>query len=256
MHKKDRYTPGYSKTASGFMTRRSADTHARFFTPCLEPNMRLLDCGCGPGSISCDFARMLSEGAVTAIDSEQTQIDLATERARDLNLNNVEFLVGSVYHLPFDDGSFDVVFSHALFEHLSDPSSALSEIYRVLAPGGLVGIRSPDWGGFLVTPMSSRVEAAISRYAAIQTDNGGDIHVGRKLPALARSAGFDDLHFSATYDCSQPPKVIGEYLADGLMASNATKDADSMLEWSSNPDALWAQSWCEIVGMKKQNKRL
>lgn len=250
MKEKETYTPGHSKIASGFMALRDANTNAKFFTPHLEPNMRLLDCGCGPGSITCGLARQLLKGSVTGVDSELSQVELAVERARKSEIENVEFSVASAYRLPFPDASFDAVFSHALFEHLSEPTSALAEFYRVLVPGGLIGVRSPDWGGFLVTPTNPGVEAAIAFYAGMQTANGGDIHVGRKLPALARSTGFVKIDFSATYDCGQSPQVIGEYFADGLMAMGANEEADAILEWGRDANALWATSWCETIGYK------
>jgi hypothetical protein len=55
---------------------------------------------------------------------------------------------------------------------------------RVLEPGGLVAIRSPDWGGFIVGPEIPGLQSAIDSYADLQIANGGDIHIGRKLPRL------------------------------------------------------------------------
>ena len=156
------------------------------------------------------------------------------------------FKVGSIYDLPFPDSSFDVVFAHAIFEHISSPDKALAEILRVLEPGGIVAIRSPDWGGFIVEPEVPGLQAAIKSYADLQTANGGNIYVGRKLPRLLREAGFSTLRFSATYDCNQSPSLIAEYLAVLL----ADKDADALRVWSQDRDAFFAQSWFEILGTK------
>lgn len=240
------YTPGYTKKASNFMALRTAASHAAFLLPHLRESSRLLDCGCGPGSISCDFAKIVSSGHVIGIDREQSQIELARSRAEDQQLVNVSFKVGSIYELPFPDSSFDVVFAHAIFEHISSHDAALKEILRVLTPGGLAGIRSPDWGGFIVVPDAPGIQTAINHYAELQTANGGDIHVGRKLPSLLRAAGFDALTFTATYDCSLSPTIIAEYLASPLGAS----DAEALREWGGHPDAVWAQAWCEILGSR------
>lgn len=246
MKHSEEYTPGYTQTASDFMAQRTADSHAAFLLPHLQASFRLLDCGCGPGSISCDFASMLTSGHVDGIDRENSQIELARDRAMSQNLTNVTFSVGSIYELPFSDSSFDVVFAHAIFEHLASPGIALNEVSRVLTPGGMVAIRSPDWGGFLVSPDVPGLVEAIDCYAKIQIANGGDIFVGRKLPGLLRSAGFDSLRFSATYDCYQSPQLIAEYLA--LKLPNA--EADALRLWSRQPDAIFAQAWCEILGTK------
>lgn len=246
MKHSEEYTPGYTQNASNFMAQRSATSHAAFLLPHLRESSRLLDCGCGPGSISCDFASILTSGCVNGIDRENSQIELAQDRAMIHNLTNVTFSVGSIYELPFPDSSFDVVFSHAIFEHLAFPDTALNEVSRVLTPGGIAAIRSPDWGGFLVSPDVPGLMAAIDHYAKIQIANGGDVFVGRKLPSLLRSAGFDSLHFSATYDCYQSPHLIAEYLA--LKLPNA--EADALRLWSRQPDAVFATAWCEILGTK------
>ncbi len=243
----EKYTPGYTQTASNFMAQRSAVSHAKFLLPHLDAASRLLDCGCGPGSISCDFAKIVSSGNVEGIDQEKSQVDLARARASEQGLTNATFSIGSIYDLPFPDSSFNVVFAHAIFEHISDPEKALAEMLRVLEPGGLVAIRSPDWGGFIVGPDIPGLQAAIDSYANLQTANGGDIHVGRKLPHLLRASGFDTIQFSATYDCSQSPSLIANVLALKLGEAAAT----AVRSWSIDPDAFFAQAWCEAIGTKR-----
>lgn len=248
MQTSENYTPGYTQNASDFMAQRSASTHAAFLLPHLRDSHRLLDCGCGPGSVTCDFARIVTSGHVTGIDREESQIERARSRAASLQLHNATFEVGSIYELPFPEASFDVVFAHAVFEHLSSPGAALAELHRVLVPGGLVALRSPDWGGFIVAPDTTDLQSAINRYIEMQTANGGDVYVGRKFPGLLRSAGFESRSFSAAYECYQSPPFIGEYLALRLEASNAHVEAEALREWSHHPDAVFAQAWCEILG--------
>jgi SAM-dependent methyltransferase len=250
MQTSENYTPGYTQNASDFMAQRSAQTHATFLLPHLQASSRVLDCGCGPGSVTCDFARIVRSGHVTGIDREASQIERARSRAARQELTNVTFEVGSIYELPFPDSSFDVVFAHAIFEHLSAPDAALAEVRRVLAPGGLVALRSPDWGGFIVAPDTPGLQSAIRRYTELQIANGGDIHVGRMFPGLLRSAGFTSLSFSATYECYQSPPVIGEYLALRLESGDAHAEAEALRNWSRHPDAIFAQAWCEILGTR------
>lgn len=250
MQPNENYTPGYTQNASDFMAQRSAQTHAAFLLPHLRDSSRFLDCGCGPGSVTCDFARIIPSGHVTGIDREASQIERARSHAACHRLTNATFEVGSIYELPFPDSSFEVVFAHAVFEHLSSPSAALAEVRRVLAPGGLVALRSPDWGGFIVAPETPGLQSAIKRYTEIQIANGGDVQVGRKFPGLLRSAGFTSFSFSATYECYQSPPVIGEYLALRLESSDARAEAKALRDWSRHPDAIFAQAWCEILGTR------
>src|SRR5215831_17981137 len=121
------YTPGYSEPSLRLMFKRTAAKHAAFFTSCLRRGMRVLDCGCGPGTITLDLGDLVSPGQVVGIDLEPTQLRSAQNRSREQGIN-AWFLVASVYDIPFADGQFDGVFAHALFEHLREPARALSEM--------------------------------------------------------------------------------------------------------------------------------
>jgi ubiquinone/menaquinone biosynthesis C-methylase UbiE len=248
MADEEQYTPGYAQNASDFMTRRTVNSHAAFLLPHLRPGLRVLDCGCGPGSITCGLARLVRPGPVVGIDREASQVELARTRAETEGADNVTFDVASIYELPFVSGSFDVVFAHAVFEHLGSPDRALAELRRVLAPGGTVALRSPDWGGFIVGPETAALRAALEAYTELQTANGGDVRVGRKLKGLLRSAGFAVRRFSATYEVYESAPVIGEYLASRMEAGGLTEAATVLRRWSIHPDAVFAQAWCEIVG--------
>ena len=142
------YAPDYGAAMVSFMSQRTAEIHAGFVLPYLKPGWRVLDAGCGPGTITLGLARKVAPGQVVGIDIvEGSQFSDARERARCEGLN-VEFRKASVYELPFEDGSFDAVFSHALLEHLSAPAAAILELRRVLKPGGLIGLRAGDWVDF------------------------------------------------------------------------------------------------------------
>lgn len=244
------YTPGYSANAVDFMARRSVETHAQFLLPHLKPGLRLLDIGCGPGTISIGLAKAVAPGEVIAVDLGTSQIEEARKCVSDAGLSNIRFQCESVYSLPFRDGEFDVVFAHAVFEHLKEPMSALREIRRVLKPGGLIALRSPDWGGFIIAPETSGLSAAIQRYTDVQTSNGGDVHVGRKFPGLVRSAGFKTKAFSASYECYESTPLIGEYLALQLAKAGAENEAEALRAWSGHPNAVFAQAWCEVIGVR------
>lgn len=265
MNTEEVYTPGYSANASSFMAQRSAQTHAAFALPYLHSGMQALDCGCGPGSITLGLAGLIAPGVIIGVDAGESQIEIARQNAARKQIENVRFETASVYHLPFADTTFDLVFSHALFEHLSDPLGALAELTRVLKPGGKIALRSPDWGGFLIAPYTQEVNEAITFYKALQTRNGGDVYIGRKLKALLRQAGFDDVQASATYECYPSLNFIGEYLAlrieqaleqdrvveQGLAtASQVVGHAAALRQWSREEDGLFAQAWGEAIGTK------
>jgi SAM-dependent methyltransferase len=244
------YTPGYTETATALMARRTLASHAAFLRPYLRSGLSVLDVGCGPGSITLEIAAAVAPGKVIGIDRDAGQVELARAAATELGRPNASFGPASVYELPFPDGSFDLVFAHAVFEHLQAPAQALGEITRVLRPGGHVALRSPDWGGFVVGPRSDDLDAAIAAYRDLQTRNGGDVFIGRRLGALLRSAGFGDLALSATYEIYPSAEIIGEYLAHTLDAAGETGHAAVLRSWMADPNAIFAQAWFEAVGTR------
>ena len=106
---------------------RTAASMAGFFLPHLCPGMRVLDCGCGPGSITVGLAEHVAPGEVIGIDLDPTHIALAQRRAAAAGLANVRFARADIYTLPFPDAAFDAVFCQSLLSHLREPAQALGK---------------------------------------------------------------------------------------------------------------------------------
>ncbi|WP_202637756.1 methyltransferase domain-containing protein [Bailinhaonella thermotolerans] len=226
------------------MAARTAETHARFFLPHLSPGMTLLDLGCGPGTITADLAAAVAPGLVLGLDQQASQLGGARDLARRRGLTNVRFREGSCYDIPLDDGSVDRVFAHALMEHLAHPAKALAEIRRVLRPGGTVGLRSPDWGGFLLSPSC---DEAVRAYTRLQQANGGDPFVGRKLGEYLLEAGFEQCRLDAHYERYADPARIAGYLAVQLEAADQATPARRLRDWATSPNAMFAQAWVTAI---------
>jgi SAM-dependent methyltransferase len=128
----DIYTFGYGPTAVQIMTSRSAEDSARFFLPYLRAGMRVLDCGCGPGSITVGLAQAVAPGEVVGIDVEPSQIALAQTYAAERGIANARFETGNVSALPFPDATFDAAFGHTIVMQFRDPVQvALSPAYSM-----------------------------------------------------------------------------------------------------------------------------
>ena len=97
-------------------------------------NIRLLDIGCGGGVLSEEFAHM--GYAVTGIDTSTASIKIALDHARTESLS-IMYQAGSATEIPFDASSFEVVSCCDVLEHIPDWLKVISEVRRILKPGGL-----------------------------------------------------------------------------------------------------------------------
>ena len=241
----DEYTPGYSAPMIQFMAQRTAETHAGFFLPSLQPGWTVLDAGCGPGTITLGLARRVCPGRVLGIDVVDSQFETARGAAEHEGLN-AEFRKASVYELPFADQQFDAVFSHALLEHLSDPVAAISEFRRVLKPGGVIGLRAGDSGGLLIDADTDGPARAFASYMAKQKQETKDPNVGRKLGRLMRNAGFTVEKMNASYEViSELMTKIGPALAQQFTMPG---DTCRLGERPEIPSLFVALAWCEAMG--------
>lgn len=95
---------------------------------------RLLDVGCGGGYLSEEFAKAGLD--VTGIDPSQRTVQAAGEHAARSGLR-IDYEEGRAEAIPFGDSSFDYVSCCDVLEHVDDINATISEIARVLKPGGL-----------------------------------------------------------------------------------------------------------------------
>jgi SAM-dependent methyltransferase len=208
---------------------------------------RALEIGAGTGYFSLNLLRAGVVGEAVATDISPGMLRRLTESADELGLD-VETAACEAAELPFDDGSFDLVFGHAVLHHLPDLSAAFREFARVLRPGGAVafcgepsyyGDRIAAWpkrGANAVAPLWRALMRAGPR-PSNGNGNGGsreedrleqvvDVHAftPADLAGHARAAGLEDV------------RVCGEELAASLFGW-----ANRTLEASADPlDVPWA----------------
>jgi 2-polyprenyl-3-methyl-5-hydroxy-6-metoxy-1,4-benzoquinol methylase len=117
------------------LARRSAFARAH-----VRPGRRVLDLGCGQGDLTAVLAA--AGGDVLGVEVAQAAVDRARRRHAELQFTLVP-LDGA---LPLDDTSFDVVWASEVIEHVADTGAWLSEVRRVLKPGGLLLMTTPNHG--------------------------------------------------------------------------------------------------------------
>jgi arsenite methyltransferase len=107
----------------------------------LRPGERVLDLGSGAGTDSLIAVQMVgAEGSVTGIDMTAEMLEKARATAAEMGIDNIDFVEGEVERLPFADASFDVVISNGVIDLIPDKDAVFGELFRVLAPGGLIQI--------------------------------------------------------------------------------------------------------------------
>jgi len=99
------------------------------------PGKRLLEVGCGLGTDLLQFAK--GGALVTGVDLTPQSIELVKRRFA-LDGLAVDARVSDAENLPFDDASFDVVYSFGVLHHTPNTQKAIDEVYRVLKPGGKI----------------------------------------------------------------------------------------------------------------------
>jgi SAM-dependent methyltransferase len=270
---REQYTMGYGPAATAIMAERTARDHAAFFLPYLKSGMSLLDCGCGPGTITLDFAELLAPGEVVGSEIEESHVALAHANAAARNVRNVRFEMADLYELPFAEASFDAVFISAVLGNLREPIRGVREAYRVLKPGGVIGLKEFDHGGDLFYPADPAIEKYGELYLRLRRENGHDPEGGRKLGALLLEAGFSELEFSAHYESFANPKAVAGFasVSSGLLAEGwgeaftsrgwATPEDISEMRaaWQrfvTFPGAIFAAAWGEAVAWKDGKRQM
>lgn len=266
---RERYSVGYDRAAAEFFCLRRAETHAAFFLPHVRPGMRLLDGGCGPGTITADLAALIQPGEVIGIDIEASQVELARTTAAHRRAANVSFQPGDLYAIPFKDEAFDAVFVHGVLEHLTDPLHGLHEVLRVLKRGGILGARHADFGGFLLEPAPPPLDQFAPLFEQLMLHNGAHPRAGRHQFRWLAEAGFVQIEMSASYDCwTRTPqqrltsvRFLEELVSDSTFAQQLLKAGladQAQLEalraafhvWGTNPVSFAAEAWTEAVAWK------
>lgn len=215
----DVYTHGHHESVLRSHRWRTVDNSAAYLVPVLERGQRVLDVGCGPGTVTTDLAARVAPGHVVGVDSSAAVIEIAQEGAGDVA--NVEFRTGDAMALPFEDDTFDVVHAHQVLQHLSDPVAALREMRRVTRPGGVVAVRDADYSAMTWFPLSAGLDEWLTLYHEVTDANGAEADAGRRLLSWAREAGF-------------PPEGV-------------TSGADAWCYSTPEERAWWSGVWAERV---------
>ncbi|WP_181764704.1 class I SAM-dependent methyltransferase [Streptomyces albidus (ex Kaewkla and Franco 2022)] len=264
-HETATYTHGHHAAVLRSHTWRTAENSAGYLLGALEPEMRVLDIGCGPGTITADLAALVPEGHVTGLDAASGVLEQARATAGERGLDNVTFTTGDVHALDHADDSFDVVHAHQVLQHVGDPVQALREMRRVCRPGGIVAARDSDYGAMFWYPHSDGLTEWQDLYRRVARGNGGEPDAGRQLHAWARQSGLTEVTASSSTWCFATPgerewwsglwaerTLASSFASSAVDGGHATTEqlhaaADAWREWGAQEDGWFGVPHGEIL---------
>ena len=244
--------------------------YADFLLPHLADGFRVLDIGCGAGSITLGLAAEFPGAHFVGVDPED-EFEPARRHAAEHAIGNVEFCAGDVYRLELPADHFDACLCHSMLETLDRPLDGLVEIKRVLKPGGVLGVACVEYGGLILAGPDVEV---LRRFYALRErlwllDWHADPYRGRELRGLLERAGYDSVVATTTYHCYGTPEQVRSF-GDGPRrrlrrhvvpaGCDRARTRHRRRTWTRcarrgssgrrSPDAYAAFAWCRALGRK------
>ncbi len=148
----------------------------------IEPGHRVLDLGCGTGTLAILVKQMFPQSEVVGLDGDPKILDIARGKVDHIG-GGITFDLGMAFELPYRDNSFDRVLSSFVFHHLPTENKArtFKEVYRILRPGGKLSVldlgRPHGAYALLISRILRRFEETLDNLQG-------------RLPDMIRNAGF------------------------------------------------------------------
>jgi SAM-dependent methyltransferase len=228
--------------------------------------MRVVDFGCGTGSITLGLAATVTPGEVVGFDLSEAAVAKARTQAQSSGITNVRFSVANLYELELDAESFDAAHFSGVLEHLTEPQRALDLAYRVLKPGGVIAAREKQADGdWFVGPHREVLVQLNAWVCEIWRAAGGDPAIGQRLGTLFRAAGFAriDVEPGCVSIFSTRDNVVNmftrvmnepDYKSRVLQLGATTEQLQRLLEelalWGASDDSVASFAQCTAIGFK------
>ncbi len=151
----------------------------------------VLEVGCGVGAQTRLLVQRGAAAHFTCLDISAASLAIAQKLKEQPGFEQVSFQVANIDALDFADCSFDHIFVCFVLEHLADPVAALTELRRVLRPGGTITCIEGDHGSCFWHPETASSRLAWQGLIAAQRAQGHDPDIGRRLTPLLTAARFD-----------------------------------------------------------------
>ena len=262
------YTMGYSEEILKTQLRATAETSAAHLLPCLRPGLRLLDFGCGPGTISVGLAKAIAPGEMHGVDMDESQIEQARSVAASQGRYNATFHVGDVTELKFEDNFFDVAHCRSVLMHVPDTAAVLSEVKRVLKPGGIIACREMICESAFTYPDFGIMGRSWDMFIDLLEADDGHPRMGKDMKGHMLDAGFANIRMGASFSVYNSPeeiasiyRLISQWLLSPEVTEAAIKYGASSKQlvddlkvaydrWKEHPGALFTFAYGEAIANK------
>jgi len=263
------YAFGYQPGVQNYLRLHTVERCADFFVPHLSSGMSLLDAGCGPGTVTVGLAPLVAPGQLVAVDLNPAEVEATAGALTAAGFDNFRTEVASVLDLPFEDATFDAVFSQAVIDYLPDPVAALQELFRVLKPGGVIGLRSVNNDLSVVGPHEPLIEEGLKLFRRAVEVMDGNMTRGRLLGSMLKEAGFERIFMTPSYERAQSPdewQSFCDAFAGGLdhtgISDIAIKEGwadqskfdeivDAFRRFGTDTSNCFALAWCAAVAYRR-----
>ncbi len=258
------YTHGHADAVLRSHRWRTAENSAAYLLPHLTSGLRLLDVGCGPGTLTVDLARRVGPGKVVGVDLEPTVVAEAASFAAAAGVS-VEFVSGDFTGVIAPLGGFDVVHAHQVVQHVADPVGVLRGMGSLVKPGGLVAARDADYPAMTWWPSEPKLDRWMELYLQLTVINRANADAGRQLLHWARKAGLVDIAYSTSTwtfssksdlawwsdlwaDRVTKSRLAEDLVAHGLAAREELDDISAAWrDWASRDGAVFVVVHGEIL---------
>jgi 2-polyprenyl-3-methyl-5-hydroxy-6-metoxy-1,4-benzoquinol methylase len=192
------YTHGHADAVLRSHRWRTVANSAAYLSPFLRAGARVLDVGCGPGTLTADLAEHVAPGEVVGIDLAASVVAEANALGVDRALTNLRFELADLHSIERPEGGFDVVHAHQVLQHVTDPVGTLRAMAGLLAPEGIVAARDADYSAMTWWPAEPALDRWLEIYRNVTRSNGAECDAGRRLLHWAHEAGLDDVTYTTT----------------------------------------------------------
>ncbi|KAK4579982.1 hypothetical protein LTR86_000184 [Recurvomyces mirabilis] len=275
------YTQGHSACTTATHQRRTAETDAAFLLPHIRPTDKILDVGCGPGTITAGFVKYVPQGGIVGVDISTAVLQKAKGVATEAGTpaygpGSLDFGEGNILKgLPYEDNTFDIVFSSQVIGHMvppDQPLTAIAEMRRVVKSGGIVACRDAAFQHFYPAHLDLDRLWVGNMNKVIYKGVSPSEAPGKNMLPLFRKAGFDVdggkvvlgagamvhsgpderkwLAWRAAGQLKEGDAFRQSWLDAGVSKEEIEETLEAIGKWRETEDAWFVALQCEMLGWK------